>query len=89
MKSVTSFLSLFSGPLTLRQRMSILVTILVIFQLGLIGMIFSRSIANMLEEQIGKRALRVAQAVLNAGYVFRTFEDESIAVDWLTGVLTS
>jgi sensor histidine kinase regulating citrate/malate metabolism len=63
MKSVKSFLSPFSGPLTLQQRMSILVTILVIFQLGLIGMIFSRSIANMLEEQIGKRALRVAQAV--------------------------
>jgi sensor histidine kinase regulating citrate/malate metabolism len=63
MKSVKRLLSPFSGPLTLRQRMSILVTILVIFQLGLIGMIFSRSIANMLEEQIGKRALRVAQAV--------------------------
>jgi sensor histidine kinase regulating citrate/malate metabolism len=63
MKSVKSFLSPFSGPLTLQQRMSILVTILIIFQLGLIGMIFSRSIANMLEDQIGKRALRVAQAV--------------------------
>jgi sensor histidine kinase regulating citrate/malate metabolism len=63
MKSVKSLLSPFSGPLTLQQRMSILVTILIIFQLGLIGMIFSRSIANMLEEQIGKRALRVAQAV--------------------------
>ncbi|MFA9455016.1 MAG: PAS domain-containing protein, partial [Candidatus Aminicenantaceae bacterium] len=63
MKSVKSLLSPFSGPLTLQQRMSILVTILVIFQLGLIGMIFSGSIAHILEDQIGKRALRVAQTV--------------------------
>ena len=63
MKSVKSFLSPFSGPLTLQQRMSILVTILIIFQLGLIGMIFSGSIAHILEDQIGKRALRVAQTV--------------------------
>ncbi len=43
--------------------MILLVTVLIIFQLGLMGMIFSHSIAVMLEEQIGKRALRVAQTV--------------------------
>jgi sensor histidine kinase regulating citrate/malate metabolism len=63
MKLVKSSPPHFPGPLTLQQRMSILVTILVIFQLGLIGMIFSSSIAHLLEDQIGKRALRVAQAV--------------------------
>lgn len=63
MKSVKGFLSHFPGPLTLQQRMSILVTILVIFMLGLIGMLFSNSIAHILEDQIGKRALRVAQTV--------------------------
>jgi sensor histidine kinase regulating citrate/malate metabolism len=58
--------------------MSILVTILVIFQLGLIGMIFSRSIANMLEEQIGKRALRVAQAVSQVPEIrYRLIEGDS------------
>lgn len=31
----------------------------------------------------------ITTVMLNAGYVFRTFEDESIAVDWLRGVRAS
>jgi two-component system CitB family sensor kinase/two-component system sensor histidine kinase DcuS len=43
--------------------MLLLVTILIVFMLGLIGMVFSNSIAHILEDQIGTRALRVAQSV--------------------------
>jgi two-component system CitB family sensor kinase/two-component system sensor histidine kinase DcuS len=43
--------------------MLLLVTILIVFMLGLIGMVFSNSIAHILEDQIGMRALRVAQSV--------------------------
>jgi sensor histidine kinase regulating citrate/malate metabolism len=50
-------------PITLRTRMLLLVTILIVFMLGLIGMVFSNSIAHILEDQIGTRALRVAQSV--------------------------
>jgi len=63
MEQESSFFKKFLKPVTFQARMILLVTVLIIFQLGLMGMIFSHSIAVMLEEQIGKRALRVAQTV--------------------------
>ncbi len=63
MEQESRFFKKFLKPVTFQARMILLVTVLIIFQLGLMGMIFSHSIAVMLEEQIGKRALRVAQTV--------------------------
>jgi len=63
MKLESGFFRSFLRPVTFQARMILLVTVLVIFQLGLMGMIFSHTIAVMLEDQIGKRALRVSQTV--------------------------
>jgi sensor histidine kinase regulating citrate/malate metabolism len=63
MKLENGFFRSFLRPVTFQTRMILLVTVLVIFQLGLMGMIFSHTIAVMLEDQIGKRALRVSQTV--------------------------
>ncbi|MDF1535712.1 MAG: sensor histidine kinase [bacterium] len=62
---MNSFKTVFSylRPITLRTRMLLLVTVLIVFMLGFIGMVFSNSIAQILEEQIGERALQVAQSV--------------------------
>ncbi len=50
-------------PVPFQLRLIILVTVLLIFMLGLIGMAFSNTIAQILESQIGNRALSLAQAV--------------------------
>ncbi|MDF1525013.1 MAG: sensor histidine kinase [bacterium] len=51
------------GPVPFQLRLIILVTVLLIFMLGLIGMAFSNTIAQILESQIGNRALSLAQSV--------------------------
>lgn len=63
MKPKKRFFRSFIKPFTFQTRMILLVTVLIIFQLGLMGMIFTHSIAELLEDQIGKRALRVSQTV--------------------------
>ena len=62
MNSLRKFFS-YLHPITLRTRLLLLVTVLIVFMLGFIGMVFSNSIAQILEEQIGERALKVAQSV--------------------------
>lgn len=51
------------GRIPLQIRMMLLVSILSLFMLGLLGMAFSNTIAHIIEDQIGSRALRVAQTV--------------------------
>ncbi len=58
-----SFLARDRRPIPLQVRMVFLVTALSIFMLGLLGMVFSNTIAHILEDQIGYRAMRVSQAV--------------------------
>jgi len=64
------------GRISLQSKMVISIVALVLFQIGIMGLVSSNLVNSVLEDQLGKRVLGVSQTIANMPEVIRLVEQK-------------